>query len=242
MAHKRLLLLSNSTNYGERYLEYPAGAIKDFLGGAARKVLFVPFAGVRFSFAEYAATVGERFRELGYELESVHEARDPQEAVRRAQAIAIGGGNTFHLLRGLYDTGLIDALRARVQDGAPFIGWSAGSNVACPTIKTTNDMPIVEPPTFRALNLVPFQLNPHYTDEHPLGHAGETRDQRIAEFLEVNEGIYVVGLREGSILRVEDTSVSLLGEKSARIFIKGREARDYTPQESLDFLLQHPDD
>jgi dipeptidase E len=238
MANKRLLLLSNSTNYGERYLEYPASVIKDFLGGEPRTVLFVPFAGVRFSFAEYTATVRERFREMGYGLESVHEASDPQEAVRRAEAIAVGGGNTFHLLRGLYETGLTEAIRSRVEDGVPYIGWSAGSNVACPTIRTTNDMPIVEPPSLSALNLVPFQINPHYTDESLSGHAGETREQRLAEFIEVNEGVYVVGLREGSILRVEGSSIRLVGEKSARVFIKGRDAIEIAPQDSLEFLLE----
>ncbi|HEV2913414.1 MAG TPA: dipeptidase PepE [Pyrinomonadaceae bacterium] len=238
MANRRLLLLSNSTNYGERYLEYSASAIRDFLGGEALTVLFVPFAGVRFSFAEYARIVGERFAELGYKLESVHEASDARLAVRRARAIAIGGGNTFHLLRALYETGLIEAIRSRVSDGVPFIGWSAGSNVACPTIRTTNDMPIVEPPSLRALDLVPFQINPHYTDEHPPGHAGETREQRLAEFIEVNEGVYVVGLREGSMLRIEGSSIRLLGEKSARVFIKGEQATEYTPQDSLQFLLK----
>jgi dipeptidase E len=240
MTHKRLLLLSNSSNYGEGYLEYPASAIRDFLGGAIKTVLFVPFAFVRYSFDQYAAMVRERFGEMGYGLESVHDASDAQETVRRAEAIVIGGGNTFHLLRGLYQSELIDAIRARVEDGAPYIGWSAGSNVACPTIRTTNDMPIIEPPTFRALDLVPFQINPHYTDERAVGHAGETRDERLAEFIEVNEGVYVVGLREGSMLRVEHASIKLLGEKSARVLVKGIEARDYAPQESLAFLLQRP--
>src|ERR1051325_4121077 len=240
MAHKRLLLLSNSSNYGEGYLEYPASAIRDFLGGEIKTVLFVPFAGVRYSFDEYAATVRGRFEAMGYKLESVHDARDPQGAIGRAEAIAVGGGNTFHLLSGLYRAGLIDEVRARVQNGVPYIGWSAGANVACPTIKTTNDMPIIEPPSFRALNLVPFQINPHYTDERAVGPAGETRDERLAEFIEVNRDIYVVGLREGTMLRIEDASIKLLGEKSARVLLKGREARDYAPHESLEFLLQRP--
>jgi dipeptidase E len=238
MSHKRLLLLSNSTNYGEGYLEYPASAIKDFLGGAIKTVLFVPYAGVRYSFTEHAASVRERFIEMGYDLESVHEASDPRDAVRRAEAIAVGGGNTFHLLHGIYQAELLDAIRARVLDGAPYIGWSAGANVTCPTIKTTNDMPIIEPPSLRALELVPFQINPHYTDEHAVGHAGETRDERLAEFIEVNEGVYVIGLREGSMLRIEDASIRLLGEKSARVFIKGQRARDYAPHEALEFLWQ----
>ncbi|HEX8774305.1 MAG TPA: dipeptidase PepE [Pyrinomonadaceae bacterium] len=240
MAQKRLLLLSNSSNYGEGYLEYPAGAIRDFLGGAIKTVLFVPFAGVRYSYADYAARVRERFEAMGYGLESVHDAGDPQLAVRRAEAIAVGGGNTFHLLHGLYSTGLLEAMRERILDGAPYIGWSAGANVACPTIKTTNDMPVIEPPSFRALELVPFQINPHYTDEQPTGHAGETRDDRLAEFIELNEGIHVVGLREGTMLRIEDASIRLLGERSARLFFKGAEPKDYAPHESLQFLLQQP--
>lgn len=240
MAHKRLLLLSNSTNYGERYLEYPASAIRDFLGGEIKTVLFVPFAGVRTSYAAYTQTVRERFEEMGYKLDSVHEASDPLNAVRSAEAVAIGGGNTFHLLRALYESKLIDVIRARVDEGTPFIGWSAGSNVACPTIRTTNDMPIVEPQSLSALNLIPFQINPHYTDAQPAGHAGETREERLNEFIEVNAGVYIVGLREGSILRIEDASIKLLGEKSARVFLKGREAREYAPQESLEFLLRQP--
>lgn len=240
MAHKRLLLLSNSTNYGERYLGYPVGAIKDFLGKEIKTVLFVPFAGVRTSFAEYTKLVWERFEEMGYKLESVHEASDPSQAVRSAEAIAVGGGNTFHLLRGLYESRLIDAIRSRVEHGAPFIGWSAGSNVACPTIRTTNDMPIVEPSSFRALNLVPFQINPHYTDAQVSGHAGETREERLIEFIEANPGVYVVGLREGTILRIEDSEISLLGDNSARVFLKGKEAKEYTAQDSLQFLLQRP--
>jgi len=241
MANKRLLLLSNSSNYGEGYLEYPMNAIKDFLGDAIKTVLFVPFAGVRYSFDEYTGRVRERFEAMGYGLESVHDAGDPHLAVGCAEAIVVGGGNTFHLLRGLYSAELLEAIRARASDGTPYLGWSAGANVACPTIKTTNDMPIVEPPSFRALDLVPFQLNPHYTDEQPTGHAGETRDERLAEFIEANEGIHVVGLREGSMLRIEGGSIRLLGEKSARVFFKGREPVDYAPHESLQFLLQQPD-
>jgi dipeptidase E len=237
MTHKRLLLLSNSTNYGERYLGYSVEAIKGFLGAEIKRVLFVPFAGVRHTYDEYAKNVRERFEEMGYQLDSVHEARDPSQAVREAEAIAVGGGNTFHLLRGLYESKLIATIRARVEGGAPYIGWSAGSNVACPTIRTTNDMPIVEPPSLDALKLIPFQINPHYTDERAEGHAGETRDERLQEFIEVNPDMAVVGLREGTILRIEDTSIKLLGEKSARVFLKGREAKDYTPQESLQFLL-----
>jgi dipeptidase E len=233
----RLLLLSNSTNHGEAYLQYPVSAIKDFLGDAVRRVLFVPFAGVRFSYDDYTAMVRERFEEMGYGLDSVHEMAAPRESVKGAEALAVGGGNTFQLLRSLYETGLLEEIRSRVHDGMPYIGWSAGSNVACPTIKTTNDMPIVEPSSLKALGLVPFQINPHYTDDHPANHQGETRAQRIEEFTLLNPDLYVVGLREGSILRIEGSQISLLGQKPARVFVHGKEARDYEPTESLRFLL-----
>jgi dipeptidase E len=174
---------------------------------------------------------------MGYEVDSVHRAIDPKAAVMKAEAIAVGGGNTFHLLDGLYRNELIEAIRARVRGGTPYIGWSAGSNVACPTIKTTNDMPIVEPPSFSALGLVPFQINPHYLDAHPEGHQGETREERILEFIEANPGVHVIGLREGSILRVEGVDIKLLGSKTARVFIKGREAKEYGPDDPLQSLL-----
>ena len=238
MLRKRLLLLSNSTNYGGEFLAHAVGDIRDFLGTSVKRVLFVPFAGVTRSFDDYAAVVRARFEELGYQLDSVHEAANPIEAVERAEAIAVGGGNTFHLLRGMYEAGLIEAIRARVETGTPYVGWSAGSNVACPTIRTTNDMPIVEPPSFDALSLVPFQINPHYTDEMPANHAGETREQRLAEFLKANPDARVVGLREGSILKIEDSEITLLGEKSARVFLSGVDAQEYGPTDSLNFLLQ----
>ncbi|MDT4898259.1 MAG: dipeptidase [Acidobacteriota bacterium] len=225
-------------NYGQEFLEHAVSDIKDFLGAEVKRVLFVPFAGVTRSYDEYAATVRDRFAEMGYLLDSVHETADPVKAVESAEAVAVGGGNTFHLLRELSERGLIESIRERVEAGAlPYIGWSAGSNVACPTIRTTNDMPIVEPASFNALNLVPFQINPHYTDEKLTAHSGETREQRIAEFLKANPDATVVGLREGSILRIEGRTVKLLGEKTARLFKSGEEAKEIKPVDSLGFLL-----
>jgi dipeptidase E len=238
MSGKRLLLLSSSMIQGGDYLEYPQSEIKDFLGPLVKRILFVPYASVIRTFDEYAEAVRAPFETMGYELDSVHQFPNISEAARSAEAIVVGGGNTFHLLRGLYETALIETIRERVLNGIPYIGWSAGSNVACPTIRTTNDMPIVEPPGLNALGLVPFQINPHYTDEHPSGHQGETRAQRIAEFIEANRGVYVVGLREGSMLRVEDSTLSLRGELQARVFVSGTEAREYQPEDSLEFLLQ----
>jgi dipeptidase E len=223
---------------GAGYLEYPQGEIKDFLGASVKRVLFVPYASVIKTFDEYADAVRAPFETMGYELDSIHQFPNANEAVRNASAIVVGGGNTFHLLRGLYETELIETIRERVLNGMPYIGWSAGSNLACPTIRTTNDMPIVEPPSLNALGLVPFQINPHYTDEHLEGHQGETRAQRIAEFIEANRGVYVVGLREGSMLRIEDSILSLRGELAARVFVSGEEAREYKPEDSLEFLLR----
>jgi len=224
----RLLLLSNSRNVGQGYLEHAAGTLADFLRGTS-SALFVPFAGVRVTWDDFTATVRTRFAELGVGVTGIHAVRDAVAAVRAAEAIVVGGGNTFHLLKAMHERGLVRAVAERVRAGAPFVGWSAGSNVACPTIRTTNDMPIVQPPTFDAMGLVPFQINPHYLDAHPAGHGGETREERILEFIEANPGVTVVGLREGSILRREADALTLLGTRTARIFSRGSEAREVQP-------------
>lgn len=236
---KRLLLLSNGSDLiGERPTEFAHNSLRDFLGTGVRRVLFVPFAAVLRSEDEYAAKVRQHFGPLGYEVETLHEAADARGALERAEAVAVGGGNTFKLLRGLYRAGAVEAIRARVEAGLPYVGWSAGSNVACPTVMTTNDMPIVEPPTLRALGLVPFQINPHYTDAHLPGHMGETRDERLAEFVHMNPGVRVLGLREGTMLRVEGAGARLVGSKPARLFLKGEAPRDLAPEGSFDFLLR----
>src|SRR5919202_5837307 len=238
MTNKRLLLLSNGSELvGDEPTEFARGAVRDFLGAGVRRVLFVPFATVVRTYDEYAARVRKSFGPMGYEVESLHESGDAAAAVGRAHAVAVGGGNTFHLLRGLYEAGAVEAIRARVERGAPYVGWSAGSNVACPTIKTTNDMPIIEPPSFAALGLVPFQINPHYLDAHPEGHQGETREERLLEFLEVNRDVVVVGLREGSMLKVEGSTIRLIGDRPVRIFMHGKEPQEYDPQASVQFLL-----
>jgi dipeptidase E len=237
MQNRRLLLLSNSKNANQGYLEHAEGYLKEFLGTAVRGVLFIPYAGVRVTWQDYAANVRKHFQQMGYELYAIHETGNAEAAVQTAEAIAIGGGNTFHLLRALYENKLLEAIRARVAQGVPYIGWSAGSNVACPTIKTTNDMPIVEPQSFQALGLVPFQLNPHYLDTHPQGHQGETREERLLEFVAANPEVCAVGLREGSLLQIEGAAIKLLGEKTARVFRNGQEIREYGAADSLAFLL-----
>lgn len=214
----RLLLISNSTKAGEPYLDYPKHNIRDFLGKERMNCLFIPYAGVTISFDDYEARVRERFAEIGHDVSSIHHASDPVAAVMEAEAIVVGGGNTFQLIKLIQDFGLIDPVREKVLGGTPFVGWSAGSNVCCPTIRTTNDMPILEPESFRAFHLVPFQINPHYTDKNPPGHAGETREDRIMEYLAANPGDTVLGLREGCMLTVEDEKMNLTGDSPVRLF------------------------
>ncbi len=233
----RLLLLSNSRNYGQSYLEHARGPLQDFLGDSVRKIAFVPYAGVTVAYDEYATAVREPFGEIGYQLESVHEADQPAKLIEEADAIAVGGGNTFRLLQRLYELGLRNVIREVVLAGKPYVGWSAGSNITCPTIRTTNDMPIVEPPSFDALGLVPFQINPHYLDTHPDKHQGETREERINEFVTLNPGTLVIGLREGSILRIEPGTVSLIGERTMRVFGLENEPVELGPDRDLGFLV-----
>jgi len=233
----KLLLISNSTNTGEAYLDYPKQQIKDFLGEKPVKALFIPYAAVTFSFSDYEKKVSERFREIGHNIVSIHRFEDPVRAVKEAHAIVVGGGNTWQLARMMQEQGLIFPITDKVKSGVPYIGWSAGSNVACPTLKTTNDMPIVEPKTFSTFNLIKFQINPHYLDANPEGHAGETREMRIEEFLVSNPDIFVVGLREGTMLHVEEGEIALIGPRPARIFKKGEKPIDLPPGEDFSFLL-----
>ena len=223
---------------GEAYLDYPKQDIKRFLGDKPLTALFVPYAAVTFSFDTYEQKVAERFNELGYSVKSIHHFSDPVKAVNEADVIVVGGGNTWQLVRMMHDNQLMEAIRAKVISGTPYIGWSAGSNVACPTLRTTNDMPIIDPRGFDTINLVPFQINPHYLDANPAGHGGETREQRIEEFLEINPNLYVVGLREGTMLQVIDNQVELIGDRTARIFRKGSEPLELCSNEDFSFLLK----
>jgi len=234
----RLLLISNSTNAGEAYLDYPKKNIREFLGNKKIKALFIPYAAVTFSYDEYEAKVRARFQEVGHDVVSIHHFSDPVKAVMEAAAIVIGGGNTWMLLKCLRDNKLIAPVRKKVIAGTPYIGWSAGSNVTCPTIMTTNDMPVTAPSSLRALSLIPFQINPHYIDANPAGHAGETREQRILEFIEVNRDIFVAGLREGTMFLLEEKKLSLIGPRNARVFSYGTEPKEVKAGQDLSFLLK----
>jgi len=233
----RLLLISNSTMPGEEYLRYPMPEIHKFLGKQPLKALFIPFAAVTFSFDEYEAKVKERFAAFNYHITSIHHSVNMAQAVSEAEAVVVGGGNTWQLVRMMNDNGLFPLIRERVMAGIPYIGWSAGSNVACPTLRTTNDMPIIDPKGFECLNLIPFQINPHYLDKNPEGHGGETREQRIEEFLEINPSLFVVGLREGTMLCRDDQRLSLIGSRTMRVFKKGTNPIELSEKDDLNFLL-----
>lgn len=228
---QRVLLISNSTLYGSGYLDHAESEIRNFLTDL-KTVLFVPYA--LYDREAYSKMARERLQKMGYTLESIHTANDPQDAVRNAEALFIGGGNTFRLLKALYDAEVLHAIRQRVEEGMPYIGSSAGANVAGPTIKTTKDMPIVQPPSFDALGLVPFQISPHFLDPDPNSkHMGETQEERILQFLEEND-TPVAGLREGAMVLLEGNSFTLKGSSGARIFRKGQHPVESKPGEKLD--------
>jgi dipeptidase E len=216
----RVLLISNSTLHGRGYLDHVEQAIRDFLA-PVQSVLFFPFA--LHDRDGYAARARERFGAMGYTVESAHSVESAHDAISRTEVFFIGGGNTFRLLKALQDLDLIEPIRRRVREGVPYIGSSAGSNVAGPTIKTTKDMPIVQPRSFDAIGLVPFQISPHCQDPDPYSrHMGETQEEGIIQFLEEND-TPVLGMREGAWVVAEAGSVVLQGTNGARIFRRGHE-------------------
>src|SRR3984893_13018914 len=234
----RVLLISNSTVHGRGYLDHVEEEIKSFLGHA-RTILFFPFA--LHDQDGYAAKAKTRFAAMDYRLKSAHVAANPQKAVDEAEAIFVGGGNTFRLLKALQDLDLLEPIRRKVGSGTPYIGSSAGSNVAGPTIKTTKDMPIVQPSSFDSLGLVPFQISPHYLDPDPDStHMGETQEERIVQFLEENE-TPVLRMREGAWVRIENQLVKLRGETGTRIFRRGQPPAEVTPGAEISGLVGGPD-
>jgi dipeptidase E len=234
----RLLLLSNSQCEGMGYLEHAQGFLREFLARPPSEVLFIPYAAVTKRYDDYVAQVQSAFGALGINVRGVHADADPVEAVRKALVIVIGGGNTWKLLREVRSQRLLPEIRNRVAVGVPYIGWSAGSNLACPTIMTTNDMPICNPGGFEALGLVPFQVNPHYLHGNPPGFRGETREERITELCILQPRVWVAGLREGTGLRIESGSVRLVGDGRCRVFRHDEAPRELGASDNFDFLLE----
>ena len=231
----RLLLLSNSSLPGQNYLEFAVNPITDFLKDK-KNILFFPFAAVTFSYEAYLEKVSESLSPLGLTLKSAHEYTNVEEGLEFADAIMVGGGNTFELLSSIRNKGWLEPLKRGCQNGLPYIGWSAGSNLACPTICTTNDMPITDPCSLSAFGLIPFQINPHYTNASPPGHMGETRDQRLQEFITRNPDIHVLGIPEGTYLRVENGIINYVGEKEALHLKHGLERQSFPQGSDFSFL------
>ena len=230
-----LLLFSSTSVHGYPPLGHAMEVMTEIVAGA-RTLHFAPFAIVDHDL--YLTRVQEILAPIGVSVVGLHAVPDPAAAVEEAEVLFVGGGNSFRLLTALWKLKLIEPIRRRVQAGElRFVGSSAGTNMACPSLRTTNDMPIVQPPTFEALGLVPFQVNPHYLDPDATStHRGETREQRIVEFLEEND-VAVVGLREGSWLRRRGPSLHLGGISGARLFRRGKAPREYEPGADLSWLL-----
>ncbi|HEY0744888.1 MAG TPA: dipeptidase PepE [Chryseosolibacter sp.] len=235
----RALLLSNSTLPGTEFFTWPRPYVKAFLGNSKKKLVFIPFAAVTLSFDEYEEKVKEVFADMGYDITSVHRLSDKPAAIEESEGIVTGGGNSFALLHRMYEYKLIEPIQKRVRDGVPYIGWSAGANLGCPTIMTTNDMPIVQPPSLQALNLIPFQINPHYHELKFEGQGGETRKERLEEFVAFNPEKKVVGLPEGMLLERNGNSLTINGaqDRTARLYENGKAIQDLKAGQDLSFLL-----
>ena len=235
---KRILAFSSSRSGSSGYLETALPLIKNFLGDKPLQVAFIPFATAGNDYEVYADNVRTALKSLPHTITTVNQ-KDAKNSIEQSDVIMVGGGNTFKLLHDIYEANILDAIRNKVSSGKPFIGWSAGSNILCPSISTTNDMPIIEPKSFNALGLFPFQINPHYVNEKPAGHNGETRDQRLAEFMTMNPGISVVGLPEGTALHLEDGVLRFIGpQKGLLLYADENNIRkEITDGEDLSFLL-----
>lgn len=233
----KMFLISNSTNYNEPFLEHVKKDIYEFVNIISRKVLFIPFASVTTSFEDYTDKIRFAFSEYPLSFDAITQKENAITKIEEAECIMVGGGNTFHLSKYLQDFKLTDVIKKKVIGGCPFVGWSAGANIVCPTIATTNDMPIVLPNNLFALNLVPFQINPHYTDQSIPNHTGESRVQRITEYLKINKNKYVLGLREGSYIEIKNKQIYLYGKKGAKVFHSDKLPIDYHAGQSLNFLL-----
>lgn len=220
-ANQRMLLMSSSRHGSQGFLEHAQDQFAALYGQQKFNILFIPYAAVTYPFDVFEKNVQQAFVRHGHTVQSIHHARDPRAAVEQAQAIAIGGGNTFALLKRMYDANIVDAVAARVRAGVPFVGWSAGGNVAGPSIRTTNDMPIAQPPSFAGLNLIPFQTNPHFVSGKPVGHNGESREERLAEFLAFNPGEELIALPEGTALLCEGIQATVMGAPGVLWFRQG---------------------
>lgn len=235
-----MLALSSSHAGGEGFLKLASNYIAEFLQEKKLNIAFIPFASVGGDYEQYGAMVQQALSHLPYHIKTVIQT-NPKEILQKADVIMTGGGNTFKLLHDLYQLQLLEIIKEKVQTGIPYIGWSAGANISGLTISTTNDMPIIQPPSFKALGFFPFQINPHYFNQNPENSHGETRDQRLEEFVKLNPSIAVVGLPEGTVLRLDENKLHYLGAVPGALFSSKTghiERREITPNEELSFLLK----
>lgn len=237
MTNRNLLIVSTSTVHGKPYLSYLTDEIKAHFQGVT-EIVFIPFARPSgLSWDAYTEVARKYFEGIGISVKGIHEFENRKKAIENAQGVFTGGGNTFVLLKEVWESEIMETLRQKITDGLPYMGTSAGSNITGQNVKNTNDMPIVYPPTFEAIGAIPFNINPHYLDPDPSSkHMGETRETRIKEYLTFND-LRVVGLREGSYLKVHGDSISLGGELSMRVFEKGKEPYEIETGGDISFLL-----
>ena len=240
MSLNQILAFSSSRVGNNGYLQMALPVIKNFLEDKPLNITFIPFALVNNDYEGYTTIVQEALKDLPYTIQTVQPA-NAKAIIAQGDVIMVGGGNTFKLLHDIYDCQLLDIIRDKVNNGTPYIGWSAGSNIIGPGIGTTNDMPVIAPKSFNALGLLPFQINPHYTNVKPAGHNGETRDQRLEEFMQMNPGLPIVALPEGTALQLGGTNLKFIGEKGAVLFYWDENdlaaKREILPSEDLSFLL-----
>lgn len=213
----QLLLLSNSTMKGQPYLSWPQGFLTDFLK-RVKSIVFIPYAGVTVSYDDYTLSVKEALNSFDVVVRGVHTLSNKEEEILKADCVMVGGGNTFSLLKKLQDENLIESIKLAVKEGAKYVGWSAGSNMACPTIKTTNDMPVEQPQSFNAIGLIDFQINPHFTNATIPNHGGESRGMRLQEYLVKNPNSTVIGLPEGMLIEIDGGNTFLKGDGEALLF------------------------
>jgi dipeptidase E len=240
MDTNRILIFSSSRAGDGGYLEMAVPVIKNFLAVQALNIAFIPFASVDNNYEAYAEMVRLALNELPYTITTVL-PENAKIVVEKADAIMVGGGNTFKLLHDIYDCQLLDIIRDKVNKGTPYIGWSAGANITAPGIGTTNDMPVVAPKSFNALGLLPFQINPHYNNVKPANQNGETRDQRLQEFMQMNPGLPIVALPEGTYLQLEANLLVFKGDYEGTLFYRDEKdaltKRAIIAGEDLSFLL-----
>lgn len=241
MTSKHILALSSSRFGNEKFLESAAFTIQNFLGESPLNIAFIPFALVSKDYDKYVNDVRLSLQDLPHII-TLANPDNAKNIIEQSDVIMVGGGNTFKLLHDIYEAGILEAIQRKIHNGSPYIGWSAGANITAPTIGTTNDMPVIQPQSFKALNVFPFQINPHYYNQNPEGFNGETRNQRLFEFVNMNPSLKVAGLPEGTALKLQGSVLNFIGRNAGVLICAGEEnatptLKEIVPGEDVSFLL-----